>query len=151
MKFVICFLIGASIASIVLGWIRNNDIRKLKAALAAAEVKAKRYGSQPLYMHHEELDIVRIQAQTIIHNEELINGVNGVAQAGKRAGAELRHEISKEILGLCEIRIADDNYMCRKVIRADLKVIAPKTSANLKDLFAATHINSKGQDTYGRF
>lgn len=148
MKFVICFLIGASIASIVLGWIRNNDIRKLKAALAEAEVKAKRYGSQPLYMHHEELDIVRIQAQTSIYNEELINDV---AQAGKRAGAELRHEISKEILGLCEIRIADDNYMCRKVIRADLKVIAPKTSANLKDLFAATHINSKGQDTYGRF
>ena len=142
MKYIICFILGASIASIILGRIRNNEVRKLLAALAKAEAKAERYGSQTVFTHREEADVVRIRAQTVIHNEEL---ADDIAQAGKRAGAELRHEISKEILKLCEIKIAEDIHMCSRVIRADLKVIAPKTSANLEDLFVATHIKSKGQ------
>lgn len=148
MKYIICFILGASIASIILGWIRNKEVQKLQSALAKAEAKAERYGSQSVFIHSEEPDVVRIRAQTIVHNEEL---EDNIAQAGKRAGVELRHEISKEILKLCEIKIAEDVHMCSRVIRADLKVIAPKTNVNLEDLFAATHIKSKGQDTYGRF
>lgn len=144
MKYIVCFILGASIASIILGWIRNNEIRKLQYELAKAEAKAERYGSQPVFIHREEANVVRIRAQTIIHNEEL---ADDIAQAGKRAGAELRHEISKEILKLCEIKIAEDVHMCSRVIRADLKVIAPKAGVNLEDLFAATHIKSKGQGT----
>ena len=148
MKYIICFILGASIASIKLGWIRNNEIRKLQSALAKAEAKAERYVSRPVFIHREEDNVVRIRARTIIHDEEL---ADDIAQAGKRAGAELRHEISKEILKLCEIKIAEDIHMRSRVIRADLKVIAPKTSANLEGLFAATHIKSKGTDTYGWF
>ena len=140
MKYIICFILGASIASIILGWIRNKEVQKLQSALAKAEAKAERYGSQPVFIHREELNVVRIRAQTIVHNEELEGNIAQAAQAGKRAGAELRHEISKEILKLCEIKIAEDVHMCSRVIRADLKVIAPKTSVNLEDLFAATHI-----------
>lgn len=142
MKYIVCFILGASIASIILGWIRNNEVRELRTQLAKAEAKATMYGSQPVFIRREETDVIRIRAQTIVHDEDL---AYDVAAAGKQAGAELRHEISKDILKLCEIKIAEDIEMCSKVIRADLKVIAPKTRVNLEDLFAATRVKQKGQ------
>lgn len=123
MIYVLCAAVGALVAAAVLDWIYSRKIEQLREKLKNAEVRANSNGSRPITISREERDIVRIVAQTIVPNDVI---VADPWTASECAREELKQELMKGILRLCEIEIAENPCMCSKVVRTELKVIPPK-------------------------